>query len=80
MGYEAIDNLPMSLIERLLDGAPLDHPLVLGIDVRNRLTQTSAGTFGLRRIQRRYAGQYDWNSAPSLSPGRDSTIERNRSW
>ncbi|WP_300515954.1 RNase adapter RapZ [Aliiroseovarius sp.] len=36
VGYEAIDNLPMSLIERLLDGAPLDHPLVLGIDVRNR--------------------------------------------
>lgn len=36
LGYEAIDNLPLSLVPRLLDGPPLDHPLALGIDVRNR--------------------------------------------
>ncbi len=36
IGYEAIDNLPLSLLPRLLDGPPLDHPLALGIDVRNR--------------------------------------------
>nr|WP_108853249.1 RNase adapter RapZ [Defluviimonas aquaemixtae] len=36
LGYEAIDNLPISLIPRLLDGPPIARPLALGIDVRNR--------------------------------------------
>ncbi|WP_438992058.1 RNase adapter RapZ [Lentibacter sp.] len=36
LGYEAIDNLPLSLIGRLLDGPPLTRPLALGLDVRNR--------------------------------------------
>ncbi|TMV85296.1 RNase adaptor protein RapZ, partial [Thioclava sp. BHET1] len=36
IGYEAIDNLPLSLIPRLLEGAPLPRPMALGIDVRNR--------------------------------------------
>lgn len=36
LGYEAIDNLPLSLIERLFQGPPLKQPLALGIDVRNR--------------------------------------------
>ncbi len=36
LGYEAIDNLPLSLIPRLLDGPPLDRPMALGLDVRNR--------------------------------------------
>ncbi|SIS65670.1 RNase adapter RapZ [Phaeovulum vinaykumarii] len=36
LGYEAIDNLPLSLVPRLLDGPPLGHPIALGIDVRNR--------------------------------------------
>ncbi len=36
LGYEAIDNLPISLIPRLLDGPPLPRPLALGLDVRNR--------------------------------------------
>jgi len=36
IGYEAIDNLPLSLLPRLLAGPPLDHPLALGIDIRNR--------------------------------------------
>ena len=36
IGYEAIDNLPLSLLPRLLDGPPLGHPLALGIDIRNR--------------------------------------------
>lgn len=36
-GYEAIDNIPLSLIPRLVEG-PADpaRPLALGIDVRNR--------------------------------------------
>lgn len=36
MGFEAIDNLPLSLIPRLLDGPPRPVPLALGLDVRNR--------------------------------------------
>ncbi|NSX54497.1 RNase adapter RapZ [Parasulfitobacter algicola] len=35
-GFEAIDNLPLSLLPRLLDGPPLLRPMALGIDVRNR--------------------------------------------
>ena len=36
LGFEAIDNLPLSLLPRLLDGPPLGRPLALGLDVRNR--------------------------------------------
>ena len=36
LGFEAIDNLPLSLIPRLLDGPPLPRPVALGVDVRNR--------------------------------------------
>lgn len=36
LGFEVIDNLPMRLLPRLLEGAPLDHPMALGLDVRNR--------------------------------------------
>lgn len=36
LGYEAIDNLPLSLLPRLLDGPPPNAGLVLGLDVRNR--------------------------------------------
>jgi len=36
LGYEAIDNLPLTLVPRLMDGPPLPRPLALGVDVRNR--------------------------------------------
>jgi len=36
MGFEAIDNLPLSLLPRLLDGGPPVRPLALGLDARNR--------------------------------------------
>ena len=36
LGYEVIDNLPLSLVPRLIDGPPLGRPLALGLDVRNR--------------------------------------------
>ena len=36
IGYEAIDNLPMHLLPRLLAGGPLERPLVIGIDTRTR--------------------------------------------
>ncbi len=42
IGFEAIDNLPLTLLPRLLDGPPIDHPLVLGIDARNRDFSTAA--------------------------------------
>lgn len=35
-GFEIIDNLPISLIPRVLGDTPLDRPIALGIDVRNR--------------------------------------------
>ena len=42
LGFEAIDNLPLSLVERLLDGPTRGAPLALGIDVRNRDFSTDA--------------------------------------
>lgn len=36
LGYEVIDNLPLSLVPRLIEGPPLSHPIALGLDVRNR--------------------------------------------
>lgn len=36
LGYEVIDNLPLSLVPRLLDGPPMAAPLALGLDPRNR--------------------------------------------
>ncbi len=36
LGFEVIDNLPLSLVPRLTDGAPIGRPIALGIDVRNR--------------------------------------------
>ena len=42
LGYEAIDNLPLSLLPRLFSGPRLETPLALGIDVRNRDFSTQA--------------------------------------
>ena len=42
IGFEVIDNLPLSLLPKLLDGPP-GRPLALGLDVRNR----DFGTNGL---------------------------------
>lgn len=36
LGYEAIDNLPLSLLPHLIEGPALIRPLALGIDTRNR--------------------------------------------
>lgn len=36
LGFEAIDNLPLSLVPRLLDGPARPAPLALGLDARNR--------------------------------------------
>ena len=42
LGFEAIDNLPLSMLPRLLDGPLLNRPLALGLDVRNRDFSTNA--------------------------------------
>ncbi len=42
LGFEVIDNLPLSLLPRLLDGPPPSRPLALGLDVRNRDFGTNA--------------------------------------
>ncbi|NNU81540.1 RNase adapter RapZ [Halovulum dunhuangense] len=36
LGFEAIDNLPLSLLERLFAGGAHDHPVAVGIDPRTR--------------------------------------------
>jgi len=36
LGFEAIDNMPLTLLPRLLSGPPIGHHLALGVDVRNR--------------------------------------------
>ena len=42
LGYEGIDNIPLSLVPRLIEGPPLGHPIALGLDVRNRDFNTTA--------------------------------------
>lgn len=42
LGFESIDNLPLHLLPRLLDGPGPNSPLALGIDTRNRDFSTSA--------------------------------------
>jgi RNase adapter protein RapZ len=42
LGYEAIDNLPLSLVPRLVEGPSLGRPIALGLDVRNRDFNASA--------------------------------------
>lgn len=41
-GYEAIDNMPLSLLPRLLQGPAFERPLALGLDARNREFSTNA--------------------------------------
>ncbi|WP_323005821.1 RNase adapter RapZ [Pseudorhodobacter sp.] len=36
MGYEVVDNLPLSLVPRLIEGETLGRPMALGLDARNR--------------------------------------------
>lgn len=52
LGFEAIDNLPLSLLPRLLEGPPLSRPLALGVDVRNRDFSAEALIAILERIGR----------------------------
>ncbi|WP_424984974.1 RNase adapter RapZ [Microbulbifer sp. S227A] len=42
LGFESIDNLPLHLLPRLLEGPAPDRPLALGVDTRNRDFSTAA--------------------------------------
>ncbi len=35
-GFEAIDNMPLSLVPRLFSGPPTERPIVIGVDARTR--------------------------------------------
>jgi UPF0042 nucleotide-binding protein len=50
LGFEAIDNVPLSLVPRLTDRA-LTRPLAIGLDVRNRDFSTDAVTDLLGSLQ-----------------------------
>ena len=52
LGYEAIDNLPLSLVPRLLDGPALGRPIALGVDVRNRDFTAGSVIEGIDRMTR----------------------------
>ena len=52
LGFEIIDNLPLSLLPRLLSGPPLGRPLALGIDVRNRDFSVAAMVETIDRLTR----------------------------
>lgn len=51
IGFEAIDNLPLGLLERLFSGPVTDRPMVLGLDVRNRDFSQQALLAALDRLQ-----------------------------
>ncbi len=53
LGHEVIDNLPLSLLPRLIEGPPLARPLALGLDVRNRDFSTDALTETIDRLSGR---------------------------
>lgn len=42
IGFEAIDNLPLTLLPRLLSGPPMGRHLALGVDTRNRDFSTAS--------------------------------------
>lgn len=52
LGYEGIDNIPLSLVPRLLDGPPLGRPIALGVDVRNRDFNAQAVIEAIDRMTR----------------------------
>ncbi|MEX0971157.1 MAG: RNase adapter RapZ [Paracoccaceae bacterium] len=42
LGFEIIDNLPLSLLPRLLSGPPIPRPMAIGVDARTRGFSASA--------------------------------------
>lgn len=66
LGWEVVDNLPLKLLDRLLDqppaeGSPADHrPLAIGIDSRTRGFNAEAVVQRVQRLQKR--AHYDVSS------------------
>jgi UPF0042 nucleotide-binding protein len=50
LGFEAIDNIPLSLLPRLLEGPPPERPLALGTDARNRDYSATALVAAFERL------------------------------
>jgi len=59
IGYEAIDNLPLSLLPRLMQGPAHEKPLALGLDTRNREFSTGALMDAIEELSRRSAYDFD---------------------
>ncbi len=59
IGYEAIDNLPLSLLPRLLQGPAHEKPLALGLDTRNREFSTAALMDAIEELSGRSAHDFD---------------------
>ncbi len=57
-GFETIDNLPLSLLDRILDGPVPSRPIAIGVNTRTRGFSTGAVTEALASIER----------APGLRP------------
>ena len=59
IGYEAIDNLPLSLLPRLMQGPAHEKPLALGLDTRNREFSTDALMDAIEELSARHAYNFD---------------------
>ncbi|UYV36275.1 RNase adapter RapZ [Rhodobacteraceae bacterium D3-12] len=59
LGFEAIDNLPLSLLPGLLEGAQHDRPLALGVDTRNREFSANALIETIDRFGEEYGRQLE---------------------
>ena len=54
MGYETVDNLPLSLLSVIVgQQTPLDHPMAIGVDVRTRDFSTKRFLDQMDRLSRR---------------------------
>ena len=53
LGFEPIDNLPISLLSRVADSAIMQKPLAIGIDIRNRDFSTHGIVDILEELSRR---------------------------
>ena len=53
LGFEPIDNLPISLLSRVADSAIMQKPLAIGIDIRNRDFSTNGIVDILEELSRR---------------------------
>ena len=59
LGFEAIDNLPLGLLDRLLTAGPPEHPMALGIDTRNRDFTADGVVEAVDRLDRTDAHRVD---------------------